>query len=109
MWSSWNPQIRLDGISVYERESIGVVQWESMGMIWRGLVLALHWVCSGGNQRVWSSGCVLEGITGCSPMGVFWRESEGVVQWVCSGGNQRVRPSGCVLEGIRGCGPVGVF
>ena len=43
-----------------------------------------------------SSGCVLEGIKGCSPVGVFWRESEGAVQWVCSGGNHRMRSSGCV-------------
>ena len=45
---------------------------------------AVQWVCSEGNQRVWSSGCALEGIRGCGPVGMFWRESEDVVQWVCS-------------------------
>ena len=81
-------------------QSSGCVLKESEG--------AVQWVCSGGNQKVWSSGCVLKGIRGCGPVGVFWRESEGEVQWVFYGGNQRVWSNGCVLEGIRGCGPVGV-
>ena len=37
-------------------------------------------MCSGGNQRVRSSECALEGIRGCGPVGVFWRESVGAVQ-----------------------------
>ena len=98
---------------MYEKELIGVVRWESMGMIWRGLVLEVHWVCSGGNRRVWSSGCVLEGISQCGPAGVNMHclnringcGPVGVVckkQWMCSGGNQKVLSSGRVLEGIRG-------
>ena len=48
----------------------------------------VQWVCSGREQWMWSSGCVLEGNSGCGPVGVFWKGTVGVVQWMCSGGYQ---------------------
>ena len=61
-------------------------------VFWRGTVDVVQWVCSGGEQWMWSSGCVQEGNSGCGPVGVFWRETVGefwrllvgVVQWVWS-------------------------
>ena len=67
---------------------MGVVQWESLGMFRMGFVFTVHWVCSGENQWVWSSGC--------SPVGVSQDES------VEHKGSQR-----CGLEGNSGCGFVG--
>ena len=75
-WFNWN--IWIDGISVF-MESVGVVQWELLHIVWRLSVDVIQWVCSGGEQWVWSSGCVLEGNSGCGPVGVFWRGTVGVV------------------------------
>ena len=62
------------GECVLENSGCGPVD-----VFWRGSVDVVQWVCSGGEQWVWSSGCVLEGT-----VGVFWRLLVGVVQWVCS-------------------------
>ena len=35
---------------------VGKEHCKSLGVVWRGSVLAVHWVSSGGNQWVWSSG-----------------------------------------------------
>ena len=50
----------------------------------------VQWVCSGGEQQVGLSGCVLEGNSRWGPVDVFWRGTVGVVQWVCSGREQCV-------------------
>ena len=47
-------------VGVFWRESQGA---SPMGVFWRESEGVVQWVCSGGNQRVRSSGCVLEGIS----------------------------------------------
>ena len=72
MWSSgcglnqtvdvvWRESDGCDPVGVFWRESEGAV---TVGVIWRESEGAVQWVCSGGNQRVLSSGRVLEGIRG---------------------------------------------
>ena len=71
----------------------GIKGCGKVGVFWRESVGVDQWVCSGGNQSVWtcrsqyalsewdqcvwSSGCGLK-----ETVDVFWRESVCVVQWV---------------------------
>ena len=78
---------------------------ESLGVAWRGAVLVVQWVRSGGNQWVWSSWSHY-----------LW---SGGYHWVWSSGCALKGNSGCVLEmtesgtqglkGINGCDPVGIL
>ena len=67
---------------------VGMDHCKSLGVVWRGSVLAVHWVSSGGNQWVWPSGR--------GPVGVSQDESAE------HKGSHR-----CGLEGDSGCGLVG--